>query len=298
MESQNNIIDPQKLAFWDEEFKQYGIKVLPEKAMFYELESFFPSYVFIDKQSIDRFGADGSDNPEEITGSRLAFFSRDDKPYFADENGNIQWFDIEPLNLSMLNMRLQEMLPSVGLRYGVEGYIIPLQENTFFESREDVNAYLHNLMFWESFITSSQAGPLMQRFCWISQKLYKMRNDQRDSVVMLRDAGFKNLIIAEDDYKVIISQMLTQRKEHEHDLTEFVAERAKASDFKDVNELSKILQQRREEERNVYDKLVRSEEIYRQVQDLMSRIYEINTRFIDYTAIAEKMLEQRKGEKQ
>ena len=294
----NQDIDPQKLAFWDKEFKQYGIKVLPETAMFYELESFFPSYVFIDKQSIDRFGADGSDNHAEAAGSRLAFFSRDDKPYFSDENGNIQWFDIEPLNLCMLNMRLQEMLPSVGLRHGVEGYIIPLQENTFFESREDVNAYLHNLMFWESFITSSQAGPLMQRFFWISQKLYKMRNDQRDSVVMLRDAGFKNISIAEEDYKVIISQMLKQKKEHEHGLTEFVAERTQACDMVDGNDISEYLQQRKEEERNEYDKRVRSEEIYRQVQDLMSRIYEINTRIIDYTTIEEKLLERLKGEKQ
>lgn len=297
----NQVIDPQMHDFWDNEFKQYGIKVLPETAMFYEMETFFPSYVFVDKQTIDQFGVDISDNNVEVIGSKLAFFTRDDKPFFADEKGNIQWFDIEPMNLYVLRMRMLEIMPSVGLRYGVEGYIIPLQENAFFESQDDVNAYLHNLMFWESTITASQSGPLMQRFFWISQKLYKMRNQQRDSVVMLSDAGFKNLSISEDNYKEIISQILKQRNEYVHGLTEVFAETAKANDELYATYLLEYLRQMKEEEKSMYETLVRQEKMQRQMDEIQCQIREDASRIGEhrerYADIYEKIIELLKGEK-
>lgn len=290
----NQVIDPRKQDFWDDEFKQYGIKVLPETAMFYEMETFFPSYVFIDKQTIDKFGVDISEESAELVAAKISFFSKDDKPYFTDEDGKVKWFEIEPMNVYLARMKMLDLMPTSSIRCGVEGYIVPLQENTFYETFEDVNAYLHNLMFWESVISVKQVGPLAQRVFWLSSKLYKMRGEQRDSVVMLTDAGFKDLSVIEDNFKEISKNIVRFRNEYVHGLADAVVKSADAVNETYVQYLTLFLDQMKAKEKNMFETMMRQEKLQRQVEEMQCQIREDATRIGEqrekYADIYEKMV--------
>ena len=65
------------------------------------------------------------------------------------------------------------------MKHGIEGWIIPLCESEHFENWQDLNAYLHTLMFWESMVKHTEAGPLTERISWLSQNLYHLRNGEQ-----------------------------------------------------------------------------------------------------------------------
>ena len=290
----NQVIDPQMQEFWDNEFKQYGIKVQAENAIFYEMEEFFPSYVFIDKQTIDQFGVNLSDESAELVAAKIAFFSKDDKPYFNDGESKLKWFEIEPMNVYLARMKMLDLMPSTSMRCGEEGYIVPLQENTFYETFEDVNAYLHNLMFWESVISVKQVGPLAQRIFWLSNKLYKMRGELRDSVVMLSDAGFKDLSLSEDNIKELAKNIVKFRNEYVHGIADAVIESSDGMDESYVQYLTLFLNQMKAEEKHMFETIMRQEKLQRQVEEMQSQMREDATRLGEqrekYADIYEKMI--------
>lgn len=280
MKQQEQMVDPRKQEIWDNEFRQYGIKVLPETAMYYEMETFFPSYVLVEKSSLDKYGVDFGGEQVELASSRLAFFTRDDRSYLNDEDGGIRWFEIEPVNVLMARMRMLEMMPQTGIREGVEGYVVPLQENNFFGSEEDVTAYLHNLMFWESLIKESDSGPLTQRYAWLSQRLYAMRCDQRDSIIRLSENGMKGLGIDTDSTAKIVEYALGQRKQ---EMEELMAKLRSSTHEIHYEELIKSTLYRMYEQMDVSDRRqqesqMRQEDLMRRMSELQSQMHEESVR--------------------
>ena len=198
MSHQDNIIDSKKKETWDEEYKQKGFKVQPEAALNYEFEKYFPSYVFIEKEHLVTTEAAESESRNQLKISHLTFFMRDNEPMEKTSDGDIRWFEIEPMNISLVLHRIHDLLPDVTTCCGVEGFLVPLQESDTFDIIEDANAYLHNLMFWESIISPNECGPLIQRLSWLSQKLYTMRGELFDIVMQMRRRGLSYLNIATD----------------------------------------------------------------------------------------------------
>ena len=196
MSHQDNIIDSKKKETWDEEFMLIGYKVKPESALNYELEQNLPSFVFIEKEHL--VAAEDSDTDDQFKVSHLTFFMRDNEPMEKTSDGGIRWFEIEPMNMSLVLHRIHDLLPDVTTRSGVEGFLVPLQESDTFDIIEDANAYLHNLMFWESIISPNECGPLIQRLSWLSQKLYAMRVELFEVVMQMRRRGLSYLNIATD----------------------------------------------------------------------------------------------------
>ena len=198
MSHQDNIIDSKKKETWDEEYKQKGFKVQPEAALNYEFEKYFPSYVFIEKEHLVTTEAAESESRNQLKISHLTFFMRDNEPMEKTSDGDIRWFEIEPMNISLVLHRIHDLLPDVTTCCGVEGFLVPLQESDTFDIIEDANAYMHNLMFWESIISPNECGPLIQRLSWLSQKLYSMRGELFDIVMQMRRRGLSYLNIATD----------------------------------------------------------------------------------------------------
>ena len=196
MSHQDNIIDSKKKETWDEEFMLIGYKVKPESALNYELEQNLPSFVFIEKEHL--VAAEDSDTDDQFKVSHLTFFMRDNEPMEKTSDGDIRWFEIEPMNISLVLHRIHDLLPDVTTCCGVEGFLVPLQESDTFDIVEDANAYMHNLMFWESIISPNECGPLIQRLSWLSQKLYSMRGELFDIVMQMRRRGLSYLNIATD----------------------------------------------------------------------------------------------------
>lgn len=160
------VIDPQIRQKWDDEYRQYGIKVMPDTAMYYEMETFFPSYAFVVLEP-------------KFTSGRIAFFFRDDKPFYPDGN-ECHWYEIEPQFVKAALARIKDFGISPETRKEFEGYVVPLQENSFFGCWEDVNTYLHNLMYWESVMAADDNGPLATRMTWLSQQLYAMKREEQE----------------------------------------------------------------------------------------------------------------------
>lgn len=208
MSYQSNNIDFRKKEAWDEEYKRKGYNVYPEFALQYELETFFPSYVFIarDCLDLDQIGYKSYDTARDYTLSHLTFFMRGNEPMEKTSDGGIRWFEIEPMNMSLVLHRIQDLLLDVTTRSGVEGFLVPLQESDTFDIIEDANAYLHNLMFWESIISPNECGPLIQRLCWLTQKIYSMRVEQSNVVKRLRRKGVRGLSITTDSTMELIEE--------------------------------------------------------------------------------------------
>ena len=207
MSYQSHNIDSRKEEAWDEEYKRNGYNVYPEFALQYELETFFPSYVFIARDCLDQIDYESYDTTGDYTLRRLTFFMRDDKPMVDTFDGDIQWFDIEPMNMSLVCHRIHDLLPTIVYRDKVEGFLVPLQESDTFDSIDNANAYLHNLMFWESILPPNACGPLTQRLCWLTQKIYSMRVEQSVAVKHLRRMGVRGLSITTDSTMELIDEV-------------------------------------------------------------------------------------------
>lgn len=213
MSYQSHNIDFRKKEAWDEEYKRKGYNVYPEFALQYELETFFPSYVFIARDCLDQIDNESYDTTGDYTPRRLTFFMRDDKPMVNTFDGDIQWFDIEPMNMSLVCHRIHDLLPTIIYRDEVEGFLVPLQESDTFDSIDNANAYLHNLMFWESILPPNACGPLTQRLCWLTQKIYSMRVEQSDVVKRLRRMGVRGLSITTDSTMEILDEAASLMRE-------------------------------------------------------------------------------------
>ena len=144
---------------WNERFEDDASEVQPDEALCYEMEQNLPAYAL-------------------YTGSALAFFRKDNSPYLEDEDGTPMCLELESYRHELVEKRLEGMSRTSVSQCGLEGILIPLRAGVRFETVEDVNEYLHNLMFWESLLPPETCGPLMQRIGWLVQKLYTLRGQE------------------------------------------------------------------------------------------------------------------------
>lgn len=202
MKSRIEGLTSRKQQEWDWDLKQLGIKIEPEEVISLEMGVFMPSYLFLVIDP-DVSGECGGLHPK----GKVAFYTRDDRPFALDEDDKIHWFLILSENLPYVRMKIRELLPSVEMREGQEGYVIPLQESPFFNKQSDVISYQRNLMFWESMLYDDGYGPLASRFAFLAHHIYRMRGEQRDAVIKLNDRGVRGIEMDEDNTLTIIDAM-------------------------------------------------------------------------------------------
>ena len=224
MSYQNNIVDSKIQKTWDEDFKHQGFKVKPYSALNYELENNFPSHVFV--QKVQPYETEATDIKDKFMVGHLTFLMHGYEPMYRNFDGDIRWFEIEPMNRSLVLLRINDLLLESIAFGNVEGFLIPLQESNTFDRIDDANAYLHNLMFWESIISPHEGGPLLQRLFWLSQKLYAMRGEQLDGVLYLRRKGVSVLNIATDSAMELVKAAESLSREKTHSEPAVIAVRA------------------------------------------------------------------------
>lgn len=144
---------------WNERFDDDAAEVQPDDALCYEMEQNLPAYAL-------------------YSGNALAFFRKDNSPYLEDEDGTPMCLELESYQRELVEKRLEGMSRTSVSQCGLEGILIPLRASARFETVEDVNEYLHNLMFWESLLPPETCGPLMQHIGWLVQKLYTLREQE------------------------------------------------------------------------------------------------------------------------
>ena len=263
MESKIECLTPQKHEEWDKELRMYGIKVQPENAVFYEMEEFLPSYLFVEF----------IEGTEGLRFERLAFYTRNDRPFAETAEGKLQWYQLEAGNVEYLRLKIREIMPSVETREGVSGYIIPLQESAFFSEMWDVNAYLRNLMFWESMLSVDVVGPVTQRISYLAHKTYQTRREQRDAITKLSKIGIDNLPKDEDSTIAIVEAALSAYDKRLNDLQKI--QKAESKTEKQIklqhryDEFMKLLEV---SEKEVQEGAFRYEQMRKQVEDLQRRL--------------------------
>lgn len=148
---------------WDEQFDDRTRLVQVDNALCHEIGQRLPAYALYTPQG-------------------LAFYRNDHTPYLKDEDGKPKFFELESYQRKQVELRLEQMLRTEVSRDGYTGILVPLKESPNFQTVEDANAYLHNLMFWESLLPPETCGPLMQHIGWLVQKLYTLRERKPKSV--------------------------------------------------------------------------------------------------------------------
>ena len=166
---------PRKRQEWDADLKKSGMNVDPVEVISREMERYMPSYLFLVLDA-EPLHEDVGSQPK----GRLAFYTRDDRPYITGENGEMCWYQISPDNLPYVRLKVKELLPTLETREGVEGYVVPLQESPSFSEMRDVVSYQRNLMFWESMLEDGGYGPMASRFAFLAQTVYRMLNEHRE----------------------------------------------------------------------------------------------------------------------
>lgn len=166
---------------WQRDRACFSAFVKPEDAMGFEMEHFFPYYVFVERN----MEADNTDGKDPMLGvripsGRITFFDQNDEPLFPDGDPftNWKWFYMDPWELYALSHHLDSILPNEEKRDRYTGWIIPLYESEELKTMEEINVYLHNLMRWESMLEPVESGPIMQRFAWIMQRMYELTLDK------------------------------------------------------------------------------------------------------------------------
>ena len=141
---------PQKQQEWEEDLKKIGMNVDSAEVISREMERYMPSYLFL---VLDQEPAHGHGGLQP--NGKVAFFTRDDRPFTIDEDGKVRWYPILSDNLPYVRLKVKELVPTAEVRDGVEGYVVPLQESPSYHELKAVVAYQRNLMFWESMLWKS-----------------------------------------------------------------------------------------------------------------------------------------------
>lgn len=148
-------------------------------ALRYDIEEHLPYFVFV--ESIPQVNTPADTQTEEtpqdekysMTG-RLAFCGKDKAPiYSLGENGYYTLEYIEVTNISKYMYRTRPMKNEDN-----SGWVIPLYEGNDFSSPKSINAYFHNLMYWESRLPNNSFGPIMMRLINSRTEMYRLMEQQ------------------------------------------------------------------------------------------------------------------------
>lgn len=130
-----------------------------EETVKYNIEKNLPYFVFV--ESVPQIKEpDGQPHDEKylLTG-KIAFCGKDMAPIYS--LGKRGYYTLGTLETNFISKYLHRTRPMKN--EDGSGWIIPLYEGNDFRSQRSVNAYFHNLMFWESQLPNDSSGPLTLR---------------------------------------------------------------------------------------------------------------------------------------
>lgn len=139
----------------------------PVGALKHDIERFLPYFVFVERDrttdSKDRYAASG----------KISFCGMDKAPLMLGTEMGL--FEVERMRMTDLLGFLRSTMPMEN--EDNSGWIIPLYEGNDFASQEDLNAYFHNLMYWESMLPATSFGPLTLRYGYSLMETYSLLKD-------------------------------------------------------------------------------------------------------------------------
>jgi len=89
-------------------------------------------------------------------------------------------FEVDFLNIPLLKVYLENIMPKKTVWNEKFGWIVPLEESSNDTPEYNEQVWIHNLMFWESLIEKIQVGPLGDMLQQQKQLISKI-NEQTDS---------------------------------------------------------------------------------------------------------------------
>ncbi len=175
---------------WNHKFKGGNPVTDPQDAIFNEIEDYLPYYVLVESVVIDspllvRSYSTNYGIPMDeikITG-RILFVNKK-----MDADTDLGWMLINRLNWDVVCQQLYNLQPEEIKLGGSKCYRVPLG-SVDTNKQKDVNAYLHNLMFWESMLDKDYVGPLSLRYIWVLDRLYTQKISIDKINEMLRKAN-------------------------------------------------------------------------------------------------------------
>ena len=175
---------------WNHKFKGENSVTDPQDAIFNEIEDYLPYYVLVESVVIDspllvRSYSTNYGIPMDeikITG-RILFVNKK-----MDADTDLGWMLINRLNWDVVCQQLYNLQPEEIKLGGSKCYRVPLG-SVDTNKQKDVNAYLHNLMFWESMLDKDYVGPLSLRYIWVLDRLYTQKISIDKINEMLRKAN-------------------------------------------------------------------------------------------------------------
>lgn len=147
-------------------------------ALKHDIEQHLPYFVFVER---DR----NSTNKDKyaVTGN-IAFCGKDKAPLTLQTE--LGFYGIEPLRVTDLVGYLKSTMPMEN--EDNSGWIIPLYEGNDFASEQELNAYMHNLMYWESMLPATMSGPLTLRYgCALCEAYRLLKDSCETSIQKARD---------------------------------------------------------------------------------------------------------------
>lgn len=175
---------------WNRMFKEGKAVTDPQDAINNEIEDCLPYYVLVESVVIDspllvRSYSTNYGIPMDeikITG-RICFVN---KKY--DEATDLGWMLLDKLNWDIVCQQLYNLQPEEIELAGNKCYRVPLG-SVDVSKLKDINAYFHNLMFWESMLDKDYVGPLSLRYIWVLDRLYTQKISIDKINEMLRKAN-------------------------------------------------------------------------------------------------------------
>jgi len=140
------------------------------------MEDNLPSFVFIRPLGLN--GPMPVRSIDEMSGAFIFFLDSHKEQIVVDGNAI---YRIDPLNIPLLKVHLNNIMPERYKFHGRFGWLVPLGEPGMGIMDERELMRIRNIMFWESMIRVNQTGPIA---LWLlkRQKLICEINEQTDSV--------------------------------------------------------------------------------------------------------------------
>lgn len=139
----------------------------PVNGLKHDIEQYLPYFVFVERDrttdSKERYAATGN----------ISFCGKDKAPLTFGSATAV--YAVERMRMVDLLGFLRSTMPMEN--EDNSGWIIPLYEGNDFASQQDLNAYFHNLMYWESMLPASSLGPLTLRYGYALSEFYTMWAD-------------------------------------------------------------------------------------------------------------------------
>lgn len=161
---------------WNRKFKDVNPVTDPLDSIYNEIEDYLPYYVVVESVVMNSalpvrsYSTNYGIPMDEIKITGRILFVKKKLAAATD----LEWMLINRLNWDIVCQQLYNLQPEEIELGGNRCYRVPLG-SVDTSNQKDINAYLHNLMFWESMLDKEYVGPLSLRYIWVLDKLYTQK---------------------------------------------------------------------------------------------------------------------------